>query len=129
MGFIAHKHDDGQPKPFEYLPAGEELTLVPGTALTFVDGALALAAGTVKPTYISEIKTTTVAGQIIPVSRVDGERIYETALSAADAALAPGALRTIDATGNLITATAAGGVAEVVSFDGKAAGDKVRVRF
>lgn len=130
MAFLAHSHDDGQAKPFEYLPAGAGLTLEPGTALKMAGGLLAIASGTDVPTYISETSAeSTTEGQTVAVSRVDGARIYETELSEAAKALALGARHTIDATGGRITATATGGAAEIVSFEGKAAGDRVRVRF
>ena len=130
MSFLVHSHDDGQAKPFEYLPAGAGLTLEPGTALKMAGGVLAIASGTDVPAYISETSAaSTTEGQTIAVSRVDGARIYETELSEAAEALSPGAKHTIDATGGKITATATGGAAEVVGYEGKAAGDKVRVRF
>jgi hypothetical protein len=131
MAFIAHTHDNGEPKPFEWKAAGAGLALVCGTALTMTDGVLALATGAALPTYIAEtdIEATT-AGQAVPVTRVADDVIYETQLSVDSASIAEGAAYTIDATGNKITATT-GGACEVVAFDtGKtASGDFVRIRF
>lgn len=130
MAFIPHTHDDGQPKPFEYLPAGAGLALEPGTALVFASGVLALATGATKPTYICQAKIeATEAGQTVPVIRVDGDCVFETELSEASTGIARGEKYTIDATGGKLTATAEGGVAEVVCFEGTATGSKVRVRF
>lgn len=130
MGFIAHTHDDGQIKPFEWLPVAGSIAIQCGTALATADGLLILATGPTKPTYIAETDiAATTAGEHVPVTRVDGDLIYETQLSVASADIAVGAKYTIDATGGKITATATAGVAEVTSFDGTAAGSYVRVRF
>lgn len=117
-------------EPWEKLPAAASLTLQVGTALTDADGNLAIATGENKPTHICmEDVTTTEAGQKIHVERVRPETVYETELSAASAAIAVGKKYTLDTSGEAITATDTGGVAQVVSFDGTAKGDKVRVRF
>ncbi len=129
-GFIPQSYDNGNPKPFEYLPATSGIAVSSGTALTVTAGKLALATGTTAPSYISmaEVDATT-DGQIIPVIRVAKDVIFETSLSVEIATIARGAKYTISADGNQITATTASGVAEVVSFDGTAAGSKARVRF
>ena len=74
-------------------------------------------------------RAATTAGETITVTRVSKDVVYETELSVDAAELARGAKQTISTDGNYITATTEGGVAEVVSFDGTAAGDRVRVRF
>lgn len=129
MAFIPHQFDTGFDRAFEMLPATGSLALKVGTALTVTSGKLALATGTVKPSYISMQDATTTDGQLISVQRVDSGVTYETELSVASADIAVGGKYTIDTTGGKLTATATGGIAEVVSFDGKAAGDTVRVRF
>lgn len=53
---------------------------------------------------------------------------FETALSVAATGIKVGGKHTIDTTGSLITATTTDGVAEVVTFDGTAAGSRVVVR-
>ena len=126
--FIPHKwHNESE--PWETMPAPNGTTFKVGQALVIEGGSLAKATGTTKPTHICmEDVTTEKEGQKIHVERVRPETVYETELSVASAAIAEGEKYTIDAAGEKITATA-DGVAEVVSFDGTEAGDKVRVRF
>ena len=68
-------------------------------------------------------------GKVIPVEPVYPSTVFETTLTEASASLKAGTAYTISADGASITTTTADGVAEVVNFDGKAVGDKVRVRF
>lgn len=127
--FIPHTYDDGQPMPFEKLPVTGDLAIGVGTALYVTGGKLALATGTQAPTYISRVvRDATTDGEYIEVERVADKVIYETELSVDSASIAIGTKYTIDATGGKITATTTSGVAEVVNFDGKTAGDLVRVR-
>lgn len=129
MGFIIHTVDYGKTRPFEELPAAAGLALEVGTALTVTGGKLAIASGTTAPTYFSMAeRAATADGEHIPVMREDRGATYETTLSEAFTAIAPGAKATISADGNKLTATTTGGVCEVVSYDGTAAGDRVRVR-
>ena len=123
--FMWHKESE----PWETVPAPAGLTLHVGTALTNEGGTLQIAAGAVKPTHIcmEEVEKTE-DGQKVHAERVRMETIYETELSAASADIAAGAKYIIDAAGEKLTATT-GENAEVVSFDGTEAGDKVRVRF
>lgn len=117
-------------EPWEKLPAANGLTLHVGTALAYSGGNLTLATGGTMPTYICmEDVINTEAGQKIHVERVRPETVYETELSAANASIAAGAKYTIHTDGETITATDTSGVAQVVNYDGKAKGDKVRVRF
>lgn len=120
-----------QSEPWELQPAASGLELKVGVALAFSGGNLAKATGTTKPQFICmEDVTTTEAGQMVHVERVRPETEYETKLSAAPAAgLIVGTKYTIDANGEMITATTTSGVAELTSFDGEAVGSKVRVRF
>ena len=74
-------------------------------------------------------KGLTGANQMLPVERVRPETVYETELSALSASIKVGKKYTLDGDAEKITATDTSGVAEVVSFDGTAAGSKVRVRF
>lgn len=129
MAFIPYSYRDGQPEPWEYLQTSAIGTVTVGMALTLSNGKLAKATGTVRPDYISMYGGTAAAGDTIPVIRVYEETIFETEFSAAAASAAAGGKHTIDTTGTMITATTTSGVAEVVSLNGTAAGDKVRVRF
>lgn len=127
---LPYSYDKAKPDHFEYKPVTGSLSIKVGTALAFSGGKLAIAAGTTKPEYISmtEIASTT-DGEDIAVIRVSDDTVYETELSVASSAIALGAKYTLDTNGEKITATTTNGVAEVVAFEGKAAGDKVRVRF
>lgn len=115
-------------EPWELQPAAAGLELEPGVALAYEDGELVKATGTTKPEFICMEQTETVEGQYVHVERVRHETEYMTELSVESADIAVGGKYTIDANGEKITATTSG-AAEVVWFEGTAAGSKVRVRF
>ena len=116
--------------PWELQPAGTGLTLHVGTALVLAEGKLAKCGATAKPTFVCMADAaSTKAGQMVPVMRVLPDTVWETELSVISAGIQPGKKYTLDSSAEKITATDASGVAEVVSFDGTAAGSKVRVRF
>ena len=126
--FYPYSYDDSHPDAFEYLPAAGGLALQVGTALHLDGGKLVIASGNTAPEYISmNTKTTQTDGETVAVMRVAKDVTYETEL-AAEAALTIGEKYAIDAGGEKLTATT-GGAAQVISFDGTAAGSKVRVRF
>lgn len=127
--FLPRSFDHGKPDPFEYMPCTASTVYALGMALKLASGALVKASGTDVPEYIAMEDKAAVAGDKLAVLRVSDDTVYETELSVASASIAIGAKYTIDTTGGMITATTTSGVAEVVDFDGKAAGDKVRVRF
>ena len=113
----------------EYLTAavGEYL---PGQLLAVADGVLAPIAAALNstPPYLClSHKVTTAEDAVLPVSRVRKDAIYETALAAAAASAAVGGKLQV-AAGGLLAAAGAGSF-EIVSLDGKAAGDVVRGRF
>ena len=126
-GFFPDQSDHGAVTPFEYLPCGA-ITPKAGLALVLTNGLLALATGTTAPTYIC-MKDADAAVTIIPVVRVDKDRIYETTNSAAFSSAKIGTKVTLHTDGLQVTGTTASGVAEVVYMDGTAAGDMCRVRF
>lgn len=131
MAFLIHSVDDDRIPAWEYLPCSA-ITPKLGMALTQSSGNLAIATGTTKPTYISmcERSTACTAGDIIPVIRVEPDIIFETTFSATATSIVPGNKVTLHASSGLqVTATTSSGVAEVISKDGSASGDKVRVRF
>ena len=134
MAFIPHSYDDGQPRPWEYLPCSA-ITPKVGMALTQTSGNLAIATGTTKPTYISMVDKSAActAGDIIPVIRVDSGIIFETTNSASFSGISKGQKVTLHASdGMQVTATTSSGVAEVIDFDAKAGsgtGGTVYVRF
>lgn len=128
--FIPAKYFDGEPDPWEKLPATKSKTLHVGTALALKSGKLDIASGTTAPAYICMEEVAAAAdGQLVHVIRVTPDTLFETELSEASEAIAIGAKYTLDASGEKITATTTGGVAAVVSFEGAAAGDRVRVHF
>lgn len=128
--FLPEIWHNSESEPWELQPAANGLALHVGTALAFSSGNLVKATGGTKPAFVCmEEVTTTKAGQKIHVERVRPATVYETTLSVASASIARGAKYTIDTSGEKITATTDSGVAEVVNFDGKEAGDKVRIRF
>lgn len=129
MAFKIHSTDDGRVPGIEYLPCGAIAPKV-GMALVQADGNLAVATGESMPTYISmcERETACIAGDLIPVVRVLPDVIYEATFSEAADGVVLGDKLTIHTDGLQVTSSA-GGAAEVVSIDGTAAGDAVRVRF
>lgn len=129
--FLPIKNADGTAAPWEYLPCGA-ITPKFGMAMIQTAGNLAIATGSNKPTYISMVEKTSpcVAGEIIPVIRVDSDTIFETTFSAAATAIKLGNKVTLHASNGLqVTATTADGVAEVVSMEGTTSGSKCCVRF
>ena len=130
MGFMIHSTDDGRTPAMEYLPAGT-ITPKAGLALVQTAGLLVAAAGPAAPGYISMCERTEAcaAGDIIPVVRVSGDIIFETAFTADAGAVKLGDKVTVSADGLGVTATTAGGVAEVVYMDGTENGSMCRVRF
>lgn len=129
--FIPFKYDKHGRPPIEYLPAGAIVT-TPGLPLYFDTGALAVAAATQAPAYIclhDSAGATLSSGTLIPVEHISKDTVYQSVLSANSSSIALGVKYTIATGGAGVTATTTNGVAEVVGFDGKAAGDTVYVRF
>ena len=140
MAFLLHSIDDGHVPAWEYLPVSA-ITPKVGMALTQTSGNLAIATAGTAPTYISMVEkdAACTAGDVIPVIRVSKDMIFETTFSAAATSLNVGDKVTLHASNGLqITASKTengansstiNGVAEIVSMDGTAIGDTVRVRF
>lgn len=117
------------PEPLAHLPAASAMTVDIGEALTLEGGSLVKATGNTMPEYISMSKHESAkAGERIACQKVQPGVIYESVLSVANADIAVGNEYTIGADSATITATE-GGHAKVVSYEGKAAGDKVYVTF
>lgn len=132
MAFLIHSCDDGQIRPWEYLPC-DDIAISVGMALAMSSGHLVKATGTTKPTYISMTDATVATdGDLVPVVRVDSGVIYETTNTAALSSVGIGAKVTLHTDALQVTATTSSGVAEIVSKDAAAdagAGGIVRVRF
>jgi len=132
MAFLPYSYDDGQPRPWEYIPC-DDISVVVGTALVQSSGLLVKATGTTKPTYIAMAdKTVATEGDLLPVIRVDSGTIFETTNQASFSSAKVGTKVTIHTDALQVTATTTSGVAEIIAFDAKAAagtGGKVLVRF
>ncbi len=132
MAFLIHSYDDGQIRPWEYLPC-DDIAISVGMALTMSSGHLVKATGTTKPTYISMTDATVATdGDLVPVVRIDSGIIFETTNTAAMSDVGIGAKVTLHTDGLQVTATTASGVAEIVAKDAAAdagSGGVVRVRF
>lgn len=128
-GFCIDTIAGGDVTQMEYLPAGK-MKVSMGEALTVTGGKLAAATG--KPSYISAYDSQDKEvdeGTLIPCFRVLDEMVFRTSASAALTGVEIGTKVTISADGMQVTATTDSGVAEIVSKDGDAVGDTVRVRF
>ena len=77
MAFMPFSYDDGQPRPWEYIPC-DDITVTVGTALYQSSGLLVKATGTTKPTYICmmEAPAAVAAGTLIPVVAVQPDIIF-----------------------------------------------------
>ena len=132
MAFLPYSYDDGQPRPWEYIPC-DDITVSVGMALVQSSGLLVKATGTTKPTYICMVdKTVAAEGDTIPVIRVDSGIIFETTNQASFSSAKVGTKVTLHTDALQVTATTTSGVAEIIDFDAVAAagtGGKVLVRF
>lgn len=137
MAFLIHTVKDGHVLPFKYLPIGDG-TYKAGDALVFVSSVLEkVSTGSGQDTdegahYIAMFEGTvaTSGSTDYPVVRAaDDNVIWETTLSDADPDIAAGLKYCIHTDGAQHDGGKTNGVLEVIDFDGKAAGDRVRVRF
>lgn len=127
--FVPVKSDHGSLLPWEYLPAAAG-TYKAGQLLKVSNGQVAAlgAATATTPPYLSMADKVCEAGELLPVTRVSKDHIYETTLAAAAASAVPGTKLQVAADG-LTASGAAAGTFEVVTIDGTAAGDTVRGRW
>ncbi len=129
MGFTPVKTDHGAVPPFEYLPAKAGDYQV-GQIVKVNEGQVEAlgAASTDPPTYISASTRTVAAdGEALPVMRASDDVIYETTIGSAGASGAKiGGKLQVSEDG--LTAETGDGALEIVSIDGEAEGDVVRVR-
>lgn len=131
MAFLFYQTQGNIVPGNEYLPAGAIVPAV-GKLMVMTDGNLAVASGTMRPTYLcvqgSEDGKALTAGDIIAVNRILPDMILATTWSAAATGVSAGDRVTISADGMQATATTTGGVLEVVAMEGTAVGDRVYVR-
>lgn len=127
--FSIHKSDTGAVQPFEYLNAAAG-TYQAGQMLTVTGGKLAAisAASKTTPQYLCMANITVTGDELVAVTRVKNDVIYETQLSAEAAAAAVGSKLEITA-GGLAVDAAAAGTFEVTYLAGTAVGDTVYGRF
>ena len=127
--FRVHTTDKGAVQPWEYLPAAAG-TYQAGQMLTVSGGKLAAisAASAKTPEYLCQAEVIAEDGQVIPVTRVANDAIYETSLSAAAETAVMGTLLRLSA-GGLEVDGGAAGTFEVVRLDGKEKGNAVYGRF
>lgn len=133
--FQPYKSDNGAVLPWEYLEA-EAGAYAVGQLLNTdaTTGALeAISADlTTTPPYMCMAEKTIETGgeNILPVTRISEDLIYETTLAEAVTGLAVGMKLQVESGGLGVSKPATGsGTFEVVSFEGEAAGDIVRGRF
>lgn len=128
--FSVYSTDDHRTVVHELMPCTAMVHQV-GQAMVMSGGKLTLATGTKKPEFIcnQQAKTACEAGEMVAVTRVAGDIVYQTTIAAAGASLKVGDKVTIHTDGEQVTATTDGGVAQIVRMGGTAAGDPVWVRF
>lgn len=127
--FSPHKTDTGAVLPWEYLPA-KAATYKAGQLLNATAGSLAAisAASTATPGYLCMADITVTGDELVPVTRIKHDVIYETELSAAAENAAVGTKLQVSA-GGLQVDAAATGTFEVTYIEDTAAGSMVRGRF
>lgn len=130
MSFVPVKSAHGAVPAWEYLPARAG-SYACGQMLGMNSGLFEPPAGAVRvrPDYLCMADMTIVLdGQLLPVTRVSGELVYETTLSAA-ASVQMGSMLEVSPGGMQVDGSAAGAF-QVVSLEGSGQqGDVVRGRF
>lgn len=127
--FLIQSVQDGHVPPFLYMPCGNFVPRA-GLALTMENGALKIAAGGKRPSYICmQEDTAEKPGEMIPVMLSTPEVFYRVISNVALTGVNPGDKVTISEDGMNITAVKTGGVAEIVALPDTAAGTGVTVRF
>ena len=127
--FSPHKTDTGAVLPWEYLPA-KAGTYQAGQLLNATAGSLTPVsdASTTTPGYLCMANITVTGDELVAVTRIKHDAIYETELSAAAADAAAGAMLQVSAGGLQVDAAATGSF-EVAYIEDTAAGSMVRGRF
>jgi len=126
--FVPVKSDHGAVLPFEYLSAAAgdyhvgQLVKVTGGKVTALD-----AASTTTPPYLCMSEAKKEDGDLLPVTRISHDYIYEAALASAMPAAVIGAKLSVAAGG--LAPDAAAGTCEVTAADGTSKGDTIRGRF
>lgn len=129
MSFFPHTTDTGAVQPWEYMSAAAG-SYQPGQLLNASGGKLMAvsAVSNTTPGYLCMAKITVTGDELVPVSRIKRDAIYETTLSAAAEAADIGTKLRVSAGGLQADAGAAGSF-EVTYIEGTEAGSVVRGRF
>lgn len=134
MALMIHAYEDGQVRPWAYLPA-DDATYVVGQALVMdaTNGYLVpVSSGVGEDTdegkhYVcmSNITIAT-AGGLLPVVASDDQMVWEIPLQSQNSSIKVGAAYTLHTDGLHLTNTTTKGCFTVLAFDGTAAGSLVR---
>jgi len=127
--FLPHASDTGALQPWEYLPAAAGTYQV-GQLLKISGGKLAAvsAASTTTPAYLCMSNITVAADELVPVTRISKQYIYETRLTAAASSAKIGTMLQVS-DGGLGADGAAEGSFEVTFIEATAKDSVVRGRF
>ncbi len=127
--FSPNKSDNGAQLPWEYMPVAAG-TYVAGQLLNAAEGSLAPVseASNTTPGYLCMANIAAAEGDIVPVTRVSKNYIYETKLSAAAEGAGIGTKLRVSA-GGLQADAGAAGTFEVTYIEGTDAGSTVHGRF
>lgn len=126
--FIPIKSDTGALIPWEYMPA-EAGEYKVGQILAVEEGKVKALTGEEKgiPAYLCMCEKTADEDEVLPVTRIHTDYIYETELSAEMTGAKIGTKCSVASTGLAVSETE--GAFELVSVEGTAKGSKVRGRF
>ena len=134
MALMIHAYEDGQVRPWAYLPA-YAATYAAGQAMVMdaSNGYLvSVASGVGEDTdegkhYVCMSNITVgTTGDKVPVVASDDQMIWEIPLQAQNTSIKVGAAYTLHTDGLQLTSTTTKGCFTVLAYDGTAAGDKVR---
>ena len=127
--FTPHTVDSGSVLPWEYLPAAAG-SYEAGQMLQTANGVLSVigAPSATTPAYLCMGKATVEAGELIPVTRVSHDVIYQTTLGGDADGKGVGAKLQVGA-GGLFASVDAEGTFEVTYLEDTAQGSVVRGRF
>ncbi len=131
MAIKLKQTDNQSTPPLEYFQGTAGETFKAGEALVISGGKLTKCGQTAKPSYICAADVSIPSGSTGAVAciRVHQMMVFETTWSTAAATINVGDKVTLNTDGLQVTASTTSGVAEVVSIEGTAAGDRVCVRF
>ena len=129
MSFLPYSTDTGAIQPWEYMSAAAGTYQV-GQLLNASAGKLTAVrdVSITTPGYLCMADITVTDNELVPVTRIKHDAIYETALSEASESAAEGSMLRVSAGGLQVDAGAEGSF-EVTYIEGTAVGSLVRGRF